>query len=130
MEADISSPAAGSVRTQALQFRTSHDMDVASSIVGRCRAKAVNERDIELILDKFRDRGHELVRMLCPGDAGAVTEFDAVLGRLRWAMMGFCLHPQPSMDRPIGARDMGFWEPAAVADLSQYQGISAALKTN
>ena len=59
-------------------------------------------------------------------DAGA--ELDKILGRLRWAMTSFCLKPTPSMDKPIGARDMGFWEPDSVAGLSQYQGVSATPK--
>lgn len=127
MEADIATPAAGVINTISLQFRTSSDMDVASSIVGRCRAGAMQQRDIDLILDKFSARGHELVGRLCSGpDASA--ELDKILGRLRWAMTSFCLKPTPSMDKPIGARDMGFWEPDSVADLSQYQGVSAAPK--
>lgn len=128
MEADIATPAAGLIRTIPLQFRTSSDMDVASSIVGRCRAGAIQQRDIDLILDKFSARGNELVKRLCAGDAAAIAEFDKVLGRLRWAMTSFCLKPTPTMDKPIGARDMGFWEPDSVADLSQYQGISAEPK--
>lgn len=130
MEADISSPAAGLIRTIPLQFRTSSDMDVASSIVGRCRAGAIQNRDIDLILDKFSARGHELVKRVCAGpeESAAVAEFDKVLGKLRWAMTSFCLKPTPTMDHPIGARDMGFWEPDSVADLSQYQGISATPK--
>lgn len=125
MEADIATPAAGLIRTISLQFRTSSDMDVASSIVGRCRAGAIQQRDIDLILDKFNKRGHELVKRLCADDAEAAKELDKILGQLRWAMTSFCLKPTPSMDKPIGARDMGFWEPDSVADLSQYQGISA-----
>jgi hypothetical protein len=128
MEADIATPAAGLIRTLPLQFRTSSDMDVASSIVGRCRAGAIQQRDIDLILDKFSVRGHALVARLCPQEAGAAAELDSVLGRLRWAMTSFCLKPTPTMDKPIGARDMGFWEPESVADLSQYQGISAEPK--
>lgn len=128
MEADIATPAAGLIRTIPLQFRTSTDMDVASTIVGRCRAGAIQQRDIDLILDKFSKRGHELVNRLCASEGDAIIEFDKVLGRLRWAMTSFCLKPTPSMDKPIGARDMGFWEPDSVADLSQYQGISATPK--
>ena len=145
MEADISSPAAGLIRTIPLQFRTSSDMDVASSIVGRCRAGAIQNRDIDLILDKFSARGHELVKRMCNSPVASAEfasrgagglhdvraandELDKVLGKLRWAMTSFCLKPTPSMDHPIGARDMGFWEPDSVADLSQYQGISATPK--
>jgi hypothetical protein len=127
MEADISSPAAGLIRTINLQFRTSSDMDVTSSIVGRCRAGAIQNRDIDLILDKFSVRGRELVARMC-NDTGATAELDNVISKLRWAMTSFCLKPTPTMDHPIGARDMGFWEPDSVADLSQYQGISATPK--
>jgi len=130
MDADITSPAAGLIRTQPLQFRTSTDMDVASSIVGRCHAKALQDRDVDLILEKFSKRGHELVSHLCVGaDAvAAAAELDAVLSRLRWAMTNFCRQERPHMDRPVGPRDPGFWEPEETADLSQYQGISAAPK--
>jgi len=120
MEADISSPGAGHIRVQPLQFRTSHDTEPASNHVASCSAGALRQRDIDIILDKFSKRGHELID--CPeGEA----EFDVVVNRLRWAMTSFCLRPTPSMDKPIGARDMGFYEPDNVADLSQYQGISA-----
>jgi hypothetical protein len=130
MEADISSPAAGMIRTlQANQFRTSSDMDMASNIVARCRSHAVTARDVDLILDKFSARGHELIGRLCVGadqSAGA-AELDKVLSRLRWAMTSFCVVPAPTMDRPSGPRDMGFWEPES-ADLRQYEGVSAEPK--
>ena len=127
MEADIASPAAGLIRSQSLQFRTSHDMEAASSFVGRCLRNAVRDRDVDLVIDKFQKRGHELVEKVLGGDCGdAHKEFDAVVGRTRMAMMTFCMKPQPQMDRPTGARDVGFWEPANVADLNAYQGISAS----
>jgi hypothetical protein len=92
--------------------------------VGRCLRNAVQERDIQLVLEKYEGRGHELLKSV-----GCTTvEFDAVIARLQSAMTSVCLKPQPVMDRPLGARDMGFWEPDAVADLSQYQGISSAPK--
>jgi len=130
MEADIMAPSAGTYRTMNLQFRTSEDMEPPSTIVGRCLRNAVNKRDIELIIEKYAGRGHQLVRELCVGDdlPAALAEFDKVVANLQFAMTSFCLMKQPSMDKPIGARDMGFWEPNNVAVLSQYQGISAVPK--
>lgn len=128
MEADISSPAAGIIQTIPLQFRTSHDMDVASSIVSRCQKGAVNARDVDLVIEKFTVRGHDLVKRLCGEEPEAHAEFERVVSRLRWAMTSFCIPKQPTMDRPAGPRDMGFWETESVAELSQYQGISAAPK--
>jgi hypothetical protein len=130
MEADIAAPSAGVYRTMNFQFRTSEDMEPASTIVGRCLRNAVNKRDIELIIEKFQARGHVLIKSLCVGEDvnAGLKELDTVVARLQFAMTSFCLGKQPSMDRPVGARDMGFWEPEEVADLSQYQGISAVPK--
>jgi hypothetical protein len=123
-EADIASPSAGIMRTLNFQFRTSQDTEPASSFVGRCLKNAVRERDIEIVIEKMQTRGHELIKHLgCVADAG--VEFDKVVMRTRVAMMSFCLVKQPVMDHPIGARDLGFWEPEEVADLSAYKGISA-----
>jgi len=129
MEADIMAPSAGVYRTMNLQFRTSEDMEPPATIVGRCLRNAVNKRDIDLIIEKYSWRGHYLIEKLCTGDrAQANAEFDKVVAHLQFAMTSFCLMKQPQMDRPIGARDMGFWEPEEVADLSQYKGISAEPK--
>jgi len=128
MEGDIATPSAGVYRTMNFQFRTSEDTEPASTIVGRCLRNAVNSRDIEIILEKFKVRGHELIRQLCKGDdidAGRV-EFDAVIARLNFAMTSFCLVAPPRMDRPEGPRDPGFHEAEDSAGLAQYKGISAA----
>jgi hypothetical protein len=119
MEADIATPSPGTYRTYGLQFRTQQDIEPPATLVGRCLANAVNSRDIEIIIDKYTARGHVLLdRLKMP--SSATTEFDAVVTRLRVAMTSFCFIPQPSMDHPTGARDMGFWEPANVAELSTY----------
>jgi hypothetical protein len=128
MEADITGVNPGVYRTTPLQFRTSHDMEPASSLVARCLANAMPPRDVELITEKFTKRGRELLKNLLSSCPDAQHEFDAVVMRLRKALEVSCRQVQPSMDHPLGARDMGFWEPEKVADLSQYQGVSAAPK--
>ena len=123
MEADIATPSAGKYRTLTQQFRTSHDLEPPSSLVGRCLRNAVNQRDIELVIEKFKIRGHDLVSALC-SDPVAHKELDGVVARLQLAMTSFCIKAPPQMDRPEGVRDVGFWE-ADESDLSQYKGISA-----
>ena len=126
MEADIATPSAGlgsSPRTLTQQFRTSHDLEPPSSLVGRCLRNAVNHRDIELVIEKFKVRGHDLINALC-SDPVAHQELDAVVAKLQLAMTSFCIKAPPRMDRPEGVRDVGFWE-ADESDLSQYKGISA-----
>jgi hypothetical protein len=129
MEADIATPAAGKYRTMSLQYRTSHDTEPPSAIVGRCLRNAVNQRDIDIIIEKMEARGHALIKKVLGGDCGdAKKEFGEVVARTKLAMVTTCLGTQPSLDRPLGARDMAFWETDNTADLAQYQGISAATK--
>jgi hypothetical protein len=124
MEADITVPSA-SVRTIPLQFRTSHDLEPPSTTVGRCLNQSLPQRDIDLALEKYTRRGHELLKTTLPDCDAAPQEFDVVVESLRRAF-GTCQRTQPSMDHPVGVRDMGFWESQKVADLSAYKGISAS----
>ena len=128
IEADIMTPAAGTYRTASLQFRTSHDMEPASTLVGRALAGAVQQRDVALIMDKFNKRGVELIGQVLGGCQDATAEFAAVSNVTRVALSS-TVRPAPTMDKPSGARDPGFWESGRVADLSQYQGISAQPKS-
>ena len=125
MEADIVAPSAGTYRTLPLQFRTSHDLEPPSTTVGRCLRQSLPQRDIELALEKFQSRGATLLHSVLADCPDAKREFAAVLDRLR-RVFATCKRTQPSMDHPIGVRDMGFWESRNVADLSAYQGISAS----
>jgi hypothetical protein len=133
MEADVAAPVPGVYRTQNLQFRTQEDTEPASTIVGRCLRSAVNKRDIEIITEKFSDRGHVLIGKVCqdPADkAASKKDLDEIVARLRLSMTSFCVGaPNAPMDRPVGPRDMGFWETEAVAELSQYQGPNAVPKS-
>ena len=126
MEADIAAPGAGTYRTLNLQFRTSQDTEPPVAIVSRCLVGAVNNRDTELIIEKFKARGHELIRELC-NEPAATKEFDTVLKRLELTMMSFCVRKGASMDRPAGPRDPGYWA-SEESDLSQYDGFSAEPK--
>ena len=128
-EADINTPAAGSYRTLPLQFRTAHDMEPASTLVGRCLRDSLRSRDIELIMEKFETRGKALVaRTVNPSElVVANQEFLNVTASLRAALQSQCFVKQPSMDTPAGPRDIGYWESQKVGSLSEYKGISASL---
>jgi hypothetical protein len=128
-EADINTPAAGTYRTLPLQFRTAHDMEPASTLVGRCLRDSLRSRDIELIMEKFETRGKALVaRTVNPSElVVANQEFLNVTASLRAALQSQCLVKQPSMDTPAGPRDIGYWESQKVGSLSEYKGISASL---
>lgn len=125
MEADIASPSPGTYRTFGLQFRTQQDLEPPATIVGRCLAGAVSSRDTELIVEKYKQRGHLLIQRLSL-DTSATNHFDVVVGNLEKALKSKC--KSPTMDHPSGVRDVGFWEPDSISDLSQYQGVSAAPK--
>ena len=128
-EADLITPAAGVYRTLPLQFRTAHDMEPASTLVGRCFRNAIRQRDIDLIVEKFKGRGLQLVASVVPKSelVVATAEFMDVLGRTQAALQTTCLVHQPQMDTPEGPRDPGYWE-SKPTDLSQYKGVSATEK--
>jgi hypothetical protein len=127
LEADITTPAGGAPRTHNLQFRTSHDMEAASTLVGRCNSGAVPKRDVELIMTKFEKRGNELIDEVLASCPEGKREFADVLSRVESALNS-CVRVAPAMDHPAGPRDLGYWESNTVADLSQYQGVSATPK--
>jgi hypothetical protein len=104
-------------------------MEPASTLVGRCLRDSLRNRDIELIIEKFKTRGKELVaRIVDPSELVVATgEFMDVVSLLRVAMQSQCLVKQPSMDTPAGPRDIGYWESQKVGSLSEYKGISASL---
>jgi hypothetical protein len=128
-EADLITPAAGVYRTLPLQFRTAHDMEPASTLVGRCFRNAIRQRDIDLIVEKFKGRGLQLVAATVDKSelVAATAEFMDVLGRTQTALQRTCLVHQPQMDTPDGPRDPGYWA-SKPTDLSQYKGISATEK--
>ena len=128
-EADLITPAAGAYRTLPLQFRTAHDMEPASTLVGRCFRNAIRQRDVDLIVEKFKGRGLQLVASVVPKSelVAATAEFMDILGRTQSALQKTCLVHQPQMDTPDGARDPGYWA-STTTDLSQYKGISAVEK--
>jgi len=130
LEADLITPAAGAYRTLPLQFRTSHDTDAASTLVGRCFRNAIRQRDIDIIVEKFQVRGLELVSNLVDPSqvVEAKEEFMTVITRVKTAFQTTCLTYKPQLDAPEGPRDVGFWEPKTATGLAQYQGISAVPK--
>jgi hypothetical protein len=128
LEADVSAPVPGLLRTHSLQFRTSQDTEAPSSIVSRCVRGALRERDIEIVVEKYESRGHELIDGLLGSCQEAHGEFTEIVAKTRSSMFTFCMKPQPQMDRPTGPRDPGYWETDSTADLIQYQGISAEPK--
>jgi hypothetical protein len=123
IEADLSTPGASTVNTLNFQFRTQQDIEPPSMIVGRCLRNALPSRDVEIIMEKFQNRGHILVDRLC---ADGRAEFDAVIARTRKALTVFCQGTQPQMDCPAGVRDVGFWESAETADLREYNRFPVA----
>jgi hypothetical protein len=128
LEADVSAPVPGLLRTHSLQFRTSQDTEAPSAIVSRCVRGALRERDIEIIVEKYESRGRELIDGLMESCQEAHGEFTELVTKTRTSMITFCMKPQPQMDRPNGPRDPGYWETESTAELIQYQGISAEPK--
>ena len=122
-DADVTGPAGNTFTTYNLPFATSHDIEPTASFVGRCVRKVVRERDIEMMIDKYRTRGSTLINQMCDNNARgtALLQFHAILDRVKSNITPYCVAPKANLDIPSGARDPGYYESDAVKNLTPYQ---------
>lgn len=124
IDADVSGAGMGPYSTYQLPYATSHDVEPAASFVGRCLRNAVRTTDIEMSMGKFEDRATELLHVLCADKAGfdvANKKFRNILTRATRNISEYCLKEKNSLDRPAGARDPGYFEPASLQTFREYK---------
>ena len=55
-------------------YITSHDVEAIAETTGRCLAKTIPPRDLDISMDKWTDRGGILIRRLCTSYSLSTTE--------------------------------------------------------
>lgn len=123
MDADITGSGAGPYSTMQLPYATAHDIEPAASFVGRCLRNAIRERDIDVAMGTFGDRGRILIDQMSQDPQrrrAAHNMFQNVLIRTTKQLQGVCLKPQAQMDIPAGVRDPGYFIPESIKDLRPY----------
>ncbi len=124
IDADVSGAGAGIYSTQKLPYATSHDIEPVQSLVGRCVRKAVRKNELQVVMDKYQERGNQLITSLCSDPQtkqGALTKFHNILTRSMRAIQQACEIPKANMDVPAGPRDPGYHVPDSVLAYSEYK---------
>ncbi len=126
---DLVSPSYIVEATRYQPFATSHDIEPIAETTGRCFAKTISPRDLEIAFDKWTDRGEKLIRMLCTAMGFSGEEFDkarklftAFVRDVKDIARGKCLEGVPSIGGKLGPRDAGPYESPELAELGPYNG--------
>jgi len=93
-------------------FITTHDVEPISETTGRCFAKTLPPRDLDIAMDKWTDRGGFLIRRLCTSfslkdaEAGQIEKsFQAFLRDVYDTARDKCLQKEPLDVSKRGPRD-------------------------
>lgn len=124
MEADLSGPGRGVNNTLRVAYATSHDLEPAGSIVGRCLRGGMRNNELQLTIKKYEDRGNELIDLLCADKYSKQTAFDkfhSILTRNFTLISQKCEVPRVAIDVPTGPRDPGYNIPYKTINYSEFK---------
>lgn len=126
---DLVSPSYIVEATRYQQFVTMHDIEPIAETTGRCFAKTISPRDLEIAFDKWNSRGELLIRRLCASyrmNSGDVEKaqalFRAVIRDVKDIARGSCLQGEPKIAGKPGPRDAHPYEAPGLANLGEYSG--------
>lgn len=110
-------------------FSTAHDVEPVAETVGRCFAKTIPPRDLEISFDKWKARGRFLIRRLCSAynlDEGsakkAMSLFDAVLVDVYDVAQQKCFKGEAEIMGKISPRDVSPFTPPTLVEMRDYTG--------
>jgi hypothetical protein len=125
---DLLSPSHIIEATRYQKFTTSHDIEPIAETTGRCFAKTLSPRDLELSLDKWTGRGSALVKRLSasyrlsPADVEkAQAFFQAMVRDVADVARSTCL-PDTGVATPAGPRDPVGRPESGFEQTSEYKG--------
>lgn len=124
---DLTSPSYLVEATRYQQFLTSHDIEPIAETTGRCFAKTISPRDLEIAFDKWTRRGASLINRLCTIQRYSTTEeadklFEAMVRDVKDIARGACLQGEPSIASKPGPREPHPFEKSSLKELEEYKG--------
>jgi hypothetical protein len=126
---DLLSPSFTVDATRQQPFVTMHDIEPVGETTGRCFAKTMSPRDLELAFDKWTSRGDLLIRRLCTAYKLAPEEvekanklFNFVVRDVKDIARGACLQGEPMIAGKPGPRDPHPFEAPVYNELGEYTG--------
>lgn len=133
--ADVTSADRRVNRTRHLPFETAHDRLVVGELCGMCLQQTISSRDLDILLETWRERGMVLLRKLCT--VYHLSESDSLFGEKQWMELWtrvydvattHCVKSLPSV--ALGPRDATPFEPVQLQDRRSYDykygGLSAS----
>lgn len=125
---DLVSPNYTVSATLKQPFITTHDVEPISETTGRCFAKTLPPRDLDIAMDKWTDRGSFLIRRLCTSftlndvEAGQMeTNFQSFLRDVYDTGREKCLQKEP-VDASRGPRDPSPFSVPIDAQIGEFNG--------
>jgi hypothetical protein len=129
LKSDLTNPSYTVEATRYQPFVTMHDIEPVAETTGRCFAKTIPPRDLELAFDKWTSRGEVIIRRLCTGYQLNPEEVDksqalfrALIGDVKDIARGACLQGEPMIAGKPGPRDPHPYENPELIDVGTYTG--------
>jgi hypothetical protein len=126
---DLISPSHIVEATRYQQFVTMHDIEPIAETTGRCFAKTISPRDLEIAFDKWTTRGEKLIRMLCADNHMSSAESDKAMKLFQYVIRdvkdiarGACLEGEPMIAGKPGPRDAHPYESPDYENVGEYKG--------
>ena len=115
--------------TRSQAYSTSHDIEPVAETTARCFAKTIPPRDLDIIFDKWEQRGNVLLRRLCssydvsPDDNNKLKKsFTAMVVDVKDVASSVCFVGTPIINGKAQGRTTSGYEPPEIIDLGPYQG--------
>jgi hypothetical protein len=115
--------------TRYQQFVTMHDIEPIAETTGRCFAKTISPRDLEIAFDKWSSRGEKLIRMLCADNNMSSAQadkakqlFEYVIRDVKDIARGSCLQGEAIIAGKPGPRDAHPFENPDLENVGEYKG--------
>jgi hypothetical protein len=124
LDADATNSGVGGYNTLKLKYNTSHDAVPLTNFVGRCLNNGTNQRDIDIVIEKYDQRGKELIRKISSrigmDSKEAQENYNSLITNTMRTLTTHCLAMRSSLDKPFGPRDPGFSTPYSVERLAPF----------
>jgi hypothetical protein len=122
--------AAGVVESTRYQpFATAHDIEAVAETTARCFAKTIPPRDLDIIFEKWEERGKKLLRRLCTAyDVSQkdhkmlLGKFNAMLDDVKDVAKKVCFVGEAIINGKGQGRTTSGYEPPSLIDLGEYKG--------
>jgi hypothetical protein len=126
---DLVSPSYIVDATRSQEFVTMHDIEPIAETTGRCFAKTISPRDLELSFDKWTRRGEQLLRRLAASQKQSPSQVDmaqnlfrALVRDVKDIARGACFVGEPTIAGKPGPRDPHPYENPDLEELGPYSG--------